>query len=213
MGLREEHRTHTRRRILEAVLDLSAAAEPEELSVPAVSDRSGVSVATIYRYFPTKAALVDAAAWLPAEPAQDVRPARLTLDAFPAYLAALWRGFADNVALVRRQVASPAGREMRQARLAAGRAELARALDDEGIAADTPEGARLVSLCLLLGGSVAFLELHDRQGLGIDAAVDEACWAARVLADATRRELDTRPRRATRATRARKAGKAREEKR
>jgi AcrR family transcriptional regulator len=175
----------TRRKILEAVLELASEVEPEEMSVPAVSARSGVSVATIYRHFPTKAALIDAAAWLPAEHARALRPPRLTSDAFPDYLKGLWKGFADNINLVRRQVASPVGREMRHTRLVAGRAALEEELEGLGIRARSSEGERLVSLYLLLGGSLALLELHDRQGLTVEQAADEVWWAARVLLDAT----------------------------
>jgi AcrR family transcriptional regulator len=189
MSLRDEHRAVTRRKILDAVLDLAVEVDPEELSVPAVSERSGVSVATIYRYFPTKAALLDAAAWVPAEHAATVRPERFSSDAFPHYLATLWKGFAANLPLVRRQAASPVGRELRRARLAAGREQLAAELEELGVPAGSPQGRRLVSLYLLLGSSLALLELHDRQGLSVPKAVDEVAWAARVLLATTREEV------------------------
>src|SRR5919202_2146998 len=61
-SLRQEHRAATRRRILRAVIDLLAEHHPAALSMPAVAARSAVSIPTIYRYFPTKEALLDAAA-------------------------------------------------------------------------------------------------------------------------------------------------------
>ena len=47
---------------MRAVSDLVANDHPAAISVPAVAERAGVGVATVYRYFPTKEALLDAAA-------------------------------------------------------------------------------------------------------------------------------------------------------
>jgi AcrR family transcriptional regulator len=193
MSLREQQRALTERAILDAVLELVAEGELDQLSVPAVARRSGVSVATIYRHFPTKDALLDAAAWVPASHAEALRPTRYYGAGFRDYLVVLWSGFAENLPLVRRQVASSAGRGMRARRLEAGRHQLGRELAELGIDPTSEPGQRLVSLCLLLGGSLALLELHDRQGIAVDRAADEVAWAAQVLLDATRREaLSTR---------------------
>jgi len=51
---------NTRRAIVEAVAALLVEGDAGAVSVPAVADRSGVSVRTIYRYFPTKADLIAA---------------------------------------------------------------------------------------------------------------------------------------------------------
>jgi len=193
MSLREEQRALTRRRILDATLDLVTVLEPQELSIPAVAQRSGVSIATIYRYFPTKDALIDAAALVPSQRAQPHRPERLFSDELPAYLRELWGDFAKNMTLARRQVASPIGREMRDKRLQAGRAQLAGELASLGLDPDTPASRRLVSLSLLLGGSVALLELHDRQGLDVDDAVEVVSWAAGALLAATLAEARLDP--------------------
>ena len=47
---------------MRAVAELVADAHPASISVPAVAARAGVGVATVYRYFPTKEALLDASA-------------------------------------------------------------------------------------------------------------------------------------------------------
>jgi hypothetical protein len=41
---------------------------------------------------------------------------------------------------------------------------------------------------LLVGGSLGLLEIHDRQGLAVDDAVDVAMWAVHALIEATKRE-------------------------
>ena len=61
VSLREQHATATRERILGAVADLLERADAEELTMPAVAEASGVSLRTIYRYYPTREELLEAA--------------------------------------------------------------------------------------------------------------------------------------------------------
>ena len=187
MSLREDYRRLTRQKILATVLDLVADGSIDELSVPAVARRSGVSLATIYRYFPTKDALLAAASEEPARQALDGDVGRPDPgdDELSAFQRTMWRRFARNLALLRHQVTSQAGREMRQARLERSRQQLAAYLRGFGIDPASPEGARLTSLLLLLSGSLALVELHDRQGLAVDAAVDSSRWAVQALIAAT----------------------------
>ena len=51
--LREAHRADTRERIVHALGEQLTEEHPAALSVPAVARRAGVSVATVYRYFPS----------------------------------------------------------------------------------------------------------------------------------------------------------------
>jgi AcrR family transcriptional regulator len=60
-SLREENAERTRARILDGFAALLVETDAEEISVPEVSRRSGVSLRTIYRYYPTRDDLVDAA--------------------------------------------------------------------------------------------------------------------------------------------------------
>jgi AcrR family transcriptional regulator len=188
--LREEHRALTTRTILDAVLDLVAAGSLDELSVPAVAKRSGVSLATIYRYFRTKDELLLAAA---AEPARRALAAATTdppsdvgADTLATFQRAMWHEFATNLPLLRHQVTSAAGREMRDARLSTSRAQLAEYLAGHGIDATSAAGRRLVSLVLLISGSLALVELHDRQGLPVDQAIEVSQWAVQALVEATK---------------------------
>ncbi|MEY2451634.1 MAG: hypothetical protein QOD92_1208 [Acidimicrobiaceae bacterium] len=181
MNLREEQRDLTRRKILTAVLDLVAAQSMSELSVPLVAERSGVSVATIYRYFPTKDALLNAAA---EEPARRAGGALISDgDDGPAYLRKMWEDFADHLDLVRHQVASDTGRDMRNRRYDAQKAWIAEAIRRQGIDPKTASGQRLVRMCLLLTSSLAFLDLHDRQGQSPGDAVDDVTWAVAALTE------------------------------
>ncbi|HET6867141.1 MAG TPA: helix-turn-helix domain-containing protein, partial [Solirubrobacteraceae bacterium] len=61
MSLREQHALATRERILGAVADLLENGDTDEVTVPAVAEESGVSLRTIYRYYPTREELLEAA--------------------------------------------------------------------------------------------------------------------------------------------------------
>jgi AcrR family transcriptional regulator len=188
VGLREEQRELTRRMVLGAVLDLVAEGTLDEVSVPAVARRSGVSVATIYRYFPSKDDLLAAAA---AEPSRialtstDRPAAQPGDDEFAMFLRAMWHEFAGNLPLLRHQISSEAGREMRRARFADGRVRLAAYVEEFGVDPTSAEGERLISLIMLISGSIALVELHDRQGMDVDDAIDASLWAVHALIDTT----------------------------
>src|SRR4051812_155622 len=107
MTIRTAQKAVTRQRILGAVLELVADGGLSEISVPDVARASGASVATIYRYYPTKDALFEAAAAEPARRAAGDLPAGELADG-PAYLRAMWTSFASNMALLRHQLASDA---------------------------------------------------------------------------------------------------------
>ena len=189
MSLRDEQRALTRQKVLAAVLELVAEGSLDELSVPAVAQRSGVSLATIYRYFPTRDELLAAAAAEPSRQALSQPPApRPDDDELATFQRAMWHDFARNLPLLRHQIASTAGREMRTARLDRSRSLLAGYIERHGIDPQSDGGQRLISLLLLINGSLALIELHDRQGLDVDEALDRSLWAMRALIDATRQE-------------------------
>ena len=110
MSLRDEQRDLTRSRIVRAVLDLLETDSPATISVPAVAGRAGVSLRTVYRYFPTKADLIHSAAHVFDDPITqrlgqqpDDRGADLG-----EYLRRLWAEFGQNVPAVRAQHQSAA---------------------------------------------------------------------------------------------------------
>jgi len=63
--LRERQTEQTREMILQALTDELAAGGLQELNIPGLARRAGVSVRTVHRYFPDKEALLHAAEqWL-----------------------------------------------------------------------------------------------------------------------------------------------------
>ena len=69
------------------------------------------------------------------------------------YLRTLWGAFAENMPLLRHQLASDAGRDMRAARFEASRQWFVDAIESRGVDPDSDEGRRLVRLALLLTSS------------------------------------------------------------
>jgi autotransporter translocation and assembly factor TamB len=101
------------RRRRELILDavIAALARHDELSVPVLAKAAGVSVPTVYRYFPTREALMDAA--------QEAIGARLgrpdwpaSPEDFGARVEDRYRWFDANGVLIRAILASPLGGEV-----------------------------------------------------------------------------------------------------
>lgn len=174
-------RAETRRAIVLAVEDLLAEVHPAALSVPAVAERAGVSVRTVYRYFPSKEDLLDAAAerWREdigrAMGVEHVGAGDLT-----EFLPALWHSFAGDIEAVRRAATTDGGRDARRRRLRESRSAVRASLADRF--PDIPEADRHAGADLLIAvtSSAMFLELVDRMGL--DPA--DAATLARFGADA-----------------------------
>ena len=111
--LRAEQLEQTRLRILEAMADVLADEEVEEVTVPLVAMRARVSVRTVYRHFPTKEALFDAfGEW-------GEEHLRLVFLSYPETLEelremapALYRGYEDRAPLMR-ALLSRRGQEIR----------------------------------------------------------------------------------------------------
>jgi AcrR family transcriptional regulator len=184
--LRDDQRAATRRRIVRAVSDLVAEEHPATISVPAVAQRAGVGVATVYRYFPTKEALLDAAAHEVISPSSGRLPQRF--DDIGRSLAAAWRELEEQLPLVRGQFASPVGRELHRRRWEAKHALMSEVLRREGLEPDSDAGRRLLGVADVLTSSTALLELRDKAGVDVDDAAAWCSWAVRVLYEASKEE-------------------------
>jgi len=183
----------TRHRIVAAVADLVTEEHPATISVPAVARRAGVSVATVYRYFPNKEELLDAGAEIGSEKTMaDFAGQVVTDDTIDELIARSFGELADHLPLVRNQQQSPAGRELRKRRRAMKRGLLIGAVRDRGLDPDDPATQRLLVLIELLASSNALLELHDQIEVPVDEAAAVVTWAVRALLDATELDLARR---------------------
>jgi|GEM_PF-1600077 len=181
-SLRDVQRSQTHDRIRWALLELLDTESPATISMPMVAKRAGVSLRTVYRYFPTKAELVRSAANWHAERAQQIsRTDPIRRQGTEPYLAALWTDFAQNIAGVRAQHGSPGGREVRQLRLDEWRHNLGNALAERLAHLDPAERSDLVDVVIAMSSSSMFLELGDRMGHPPDHAARLAATAIEVL--------------------------------
>jgi AcrR family transcriptional regulator len=185
-SVREDHRHATRERIVRAVSALVAEEHPASISVPAVAARAEVGVATVYRYFPTKEALLDAAATGVVTPSAARLP-RSFAD-LGHTLAAAWIELADQLPLVRNQFASPVGRDLHRRRWETKHAAMIEGVRDVGIDPRTELGRRLLGVADVLTSSTALLELHDKAGVPATDAADWCAWAVGVLVAASKQE-------------------------
>src|SRR5436190_4771353 len=111
VSLREQHALATRERILGAVADLLDHGDAEELTVPAVAEASGVSLRTVYRYYPTREELLEAAGrWSGDELLRHPYPRHLDEVAELYRIGA--RDFDERPGLVRALAFSQRGREV-----------------------------------------------------------------------------------------------------
>lgn len=187
-SLRDGHKRATRDRIVRAVAELVADAHPAAISVPAVAARAGVGVATVYRYFPTKEALLDASTLVMGSDATITSLADLphSFEELSSVLPAAFADLVQHLPLARNQLASPLGRELRRRRWEAKQVAMRAALEASGIDPDSPEGERFAAIADVLTSSTALLELHDKAGIPADEAAAHVLWALGVLERATR---------------------------
>jgi AcrR family transcriptional regulator len=186
----------TRDRIVDAVVALITEEHPASISVPAVARRAGVSVATVYRYFPNKGRLLDAATEVGHRRTSALlvagrqRAAGLAADERGVLIDRIVGHFfaelAEHLDYVRQAQASPAGRDLRRRRRADKQRELPQILGTVGIDADSADGRRLATMIELLVSSTVFVELHDHLGLSTEEASAQVAWAIRTLTEAIR---------------------------
>src|SRR5436309_7693915 len=128
--LGEQYAESTRERILGAVAELLERGEAEELTVPAVAEASGVSLRTIYRYYPTREALLEAAGrWIGDELLRHPYPRDLE-EVADLYQAGA-RDFDERPGLVRALAFSQLGQRVRGYRRRERLEAIGRALRDE----------------------------------------------------------------------------------
>jgi AcrR family transcriptional regulator len=185
--LRVEQMEQTRLRILEATADVLADEEVEEVTVPVVARRAGVSVRTVYRHFPTKEALFDAfGEWAEEHLRLVLLSYPETLDAVREMAPALYRMYDERAPLIR-ALLSKRGQEIRartrRKRLRTFEKAMREVTEDLGPA----ERRRALAVVYLLVSAPAWQAMRDQWDLEGEEAGKAAAWAVRVLTDELRR--------------------------
>ena len=180
VSLREQHALATRERILEAVADLLERDEVKELTVPAVAEASGVSLRTVYRYYPTREELLEAAArWIGDELLKHPYPrdldevADLYEDGAP--------DFDQRPGLVRALAFSRLGRDVRGYRRRERLEAIGQVLRDELTELSEPELTRAEGVLAYLHNMLAYTTLREENGLSGEEIGEAIGWAIRTL--------------------------------
>jgi AcrR family transcriptional regulator len=187
LPIRDEHTARTRQRIIDAVVQLVVERNDVAFTMPEVSDACGVSLRTVYRYFPTRQKLVDAVAAVGDRVAASNLPAAaFGLDDLEPWLREAWEHLLEREAFIRAQHVSPNGADVRRARIPFFR-DVTRALLEREVPGIAPQARDdVVDTVLLLVSTSSLFELLDVLEVPVDRAVRLVSTAVRALVDAHR---------------------------
>ncbi len=179
--LRKQQTETTRRRILDAVVEVLAEGV-DTLSIPAVADRAGVSIGTVYRHFGDKAGLLKAL--IPHAGKQsgiEVEAPIGTLEEVDDVVRKVFHHFENANDLMRAAFASQIGRDVRLQEMPERLRTMTATF--RNIAPDASEDQldHLAKLALILMASDVYLQWKDRLGLGPEEAADEVMWTIRTV--------------------------------
>jgi len=184
--LRERQMRETKEAIFLAASEQLADHGLAEFHIPRLAKAAGVSVRTIYRYFPTKDALLEAfAEWLDNQIGTPTTPR--TLDDLTEGVEGIFTAFDENADVIRSQWATPQGRTVREK----GRVRRLSALETSvkmSVPNLSPEEQRQATAILsLLHSSRTWQALKDDHGMDGREAGKAVAWAIRTLVDDLRR--------------------------
>ena len=188
--LREEQAEETRKRILDATLRVMARGLAS-LSVPAVAREAGVSIATVYRHFGTKAELLKAIYphLVRGVGIYDMTPPR-TVREFRDAIRRIFERLDAPDDLARAAMASPAGEEARRATMP-DRLQVSRQfLDTIAPALPASDREQIARVMVVLTTSSALRMWRDHLGATVDDAADDVEWALRSLIEASTRRTN-----------------------
>jgi AcrR family transcriptional regulator len=186
VSLREQQAEAARQRILRAVVTLLEEAGVEDLTMPQVAAESGISLRTVYRYYPTREQLLEAAGrWIGAELLGQGYPQ--SLDDIADTFEDGCRQFARHPGLVRALAVSQLGCEVRAPRRAERLDAIRDALRAEVGDLSAEELRQAGAVLAYLHNMLAFTTLREEHGLGADEIAAALGWAIRTLVDDLRR--------------------------
>ncbi|MDH3193926.1 MAG: TetR/AcrR family transcriptional regulator [Acidimicrobiia bacterium] len=179
--LRVQQAEKTRERILDALVEVLAEGV-ESLSMPAVAERAGVSVGTVYRHFGDKAGLLKALyAHAGRRTGIEVESIPRTLDELDDVLRRVFQHFEDTDDLMRAAFASRIGREVRIEQTAERLEGMTQTLRSTNPSIPSDQLEHLARLMFILTTSDVYMQWKDRLGLDPEDAADEVMWTLRAV--------------------------------
>ena len=179
-SLREQQAALARERILRGVAELLERDGSAELTMPQVAEVSGISLRTVYRYFPTREALLDAAGrWIGGELLKQGYPK--TLDDVADSFERACGEFDEHPGLVRAMAMSEVGRAARSSRRRERLDAIRQLLQSEVGALPEQELRQAEAVLAYLHNMLAYTTLREEQHLAGTEIGDALGWAIRTL--------------------------------
>lgn len=155
-----------------------------EVSMPAVAHAAGVSVATVYRHFPTKQALFDAMPdYISRRTGADALRPPGSYEELARSIESVYRSIEGVDDVMRAAMDSPLGDVARRAQMPVRLRFLDETVD--ALAGDLAEPARSrVARLLLVLTSSGAQRMLSAAGLDARVAADDAAWAVKTIIEA-----------------------------
>lgn len=179
--LRKAQAEATRTKILDALVEVLAEGV-DTLSVPAVAERAGVSVGTVYRHFGDKAGMLKALMpYTQTRSGIEIDSTPESLDEMRETVGQVFRHFENTDDLLRAAFASRIGREVRIKGSTERLQLMKEALQQLEPGLESNQLDHMAKLVLILTTSEAYQQWKDRLGLSPEEAADEVLWAIETL--------------------------------
>jgi AcrR family transcriptional regulator len=189
--LRADQQEQVRERILLKVGEVLADPAMTELPIPEVARRAGVSVRTVYRYFPTKEALYDAFNEF-AQKRIGLHKLPERMDELPHVVDEIFRGFDANGDEYRAWRFSKIAGEVRARRKQRQKKAFSKALAPCTSHLDETTGRGVAAIVHSLVSSETWLTMVDTWGMTTVEAAEAVKWAIETLKTRLERERGRR---------------------
>jgi AcrR family transcriptional regulator len=189
--LRVRQSEQVREAIVDAAVGLLESGQAEQVTVPQVAEAAGVSLRTVYRYFPTREELLAAAG----QRAREQMGLRVEVRDVEDIVTSWWENSARVAArpeLGRALLYTAAGREARAGQRGPRVEAIAAAFAEIGEQLPAGEAERMRAIITYLCGSGAFIAISEESGLSLDEARAAVRWALTTLLDAACAAAGTR---------------------
>lgn len=183
-NLRAERALQTRNHILDCVVIIVSERGDCDFTMPDVARSAGVSLRTLYRYFPTRQHVIDAVATVADQAAaSNIATAAFDLRNLGEWIEEAWGNLLRQEAFIRAQHTSPNGAAIRRARIPFFR-EVCRTVLTREVPDIAPHMLDdVVDLALLLVSSSALFECVDVLEISVSRS-------SRLVADAIASAID-----------------------
>ena len=185
-NLRDRHTAATREQILDVAFELLTRHPNDACSHEAIAKKAGMGARTVYRYFPSRAELLQAL-WERLRETTGIRFPGAEEEVIP-FIRGMFQQFENNDALIRAVLSSAISSEVRKTGAARGRADLAKSLSGALAGLPPRRQSQIIAVFLTIYSGNFWQTLRDRGGLSAPEAQEAAVWTLEALLNAARSE-------------------------